>query len=106
MKILYLLSAISLGITVSLTSGAESPELAADTEDSLTDENLPSVLEQIDAPKVQKVPISLYIPTQNEVICRKEAGSGTRLLKLVCRSKAQIEAESAESQRLLRHARR
>ena len=104
---------------MSLTSGAESPEfaadtedsltdekeLAADTEDSLTDENLPSVLEQIDAPKVQKVPISLYIPTQNEVICRKEAGSGTRLLKLVCRSKAQIEAESAESQRLLRHAR-
>lgn len=101
MKTLILLSAISLGIAVSLTSRAESPELAADTEDSLTDENLPSLLEQIDAPKVRKEHVSLSNPSQNEVICRKEARIGTRLLKRVCRSKEQIKAESAEAQRFL-----
>jgi hypothetical protein len=105
MKTLYLLSAISFGIAASLTCRAESPELTADTEDSLTDENLPAVLEQIDPPNVPKEPISLYIPTQNEIICRKEARIGTRLLKMVCRSKAGIATNSAEAQRWLRKVR-
>ena len=102
MKTLYLLAGISLGIATPLTSIAESEAFAAHAENSMTNENPPALLEQIDAPSVRKTPISRSVPAQYEPICRKEARLGTRIVKLVCRSRAEIAAESEAAQKRLR----
>jgi len=102
MKTLHLLAAVSLCIAASLTSRAESPELVAHAKNSLTDGKSTSLIEQIDAPNVQTATISKYTPTEDPYICRKEARLGTRIVRLVCRSRAEMAAETEAAEKLLR----
>ena len=107
-----LLIAMMLGIAACASSGSDAPApetmsssagadaMATDGSDS----GPGGSIDDIDAPNAeQTASVSDYDP--NEVICRREKETGSRFVRKVCRTRAemeQMEAEAQEATRMMR----
>ena len=105
MKTLYLVAATFLGVAACVTSGPESPVPAANAGDSVTNSNSTAAAGQLEVADVPEVPISVYIPTQDELICRIERSTGLHTPKRVCRTRAEINEARVAAQNMFNQLR-
>ena len=111
-------AAILICIGACASSGPEAPAPAATASsasvDAVASDN-PSappagVLNELDAPGVEKTssvsPASESDESESdEIVCRREAATGSKFAVRVCRSRADIEARSEKDQESLRRSR-
>ena len=99
----YIVAATVLSIAACATSTPESPEPAADAENTVTDsDSTEAELEVLDVPEVPDTPIAANIRHPDQLVCRYELGTGTHMRTRVCRIGAEIHAMRKSGQEAVR----
>ena len=99
----YVMATTFLGIAACATSGPESPVPVAKVETPTTTSSptaAESVIEVVDVPKVPK---TVIIPAQSQVVCHKEKPTGSHRVIRVCRTRSQIANRRTADQAMLKN---
>jgi len=105
-----LVAAISICIGACASSGAEAPSPAATASSASVDavaSDKPAAppageLHELDAPDVALTANVLPGDESDNIVCRKERATGTKMSRTVCRKRADIEARAADAQEATR----
>lgn len=103
-------AAIAVCIGACASSGPEAPPPASTAPAQAVAPDTPSAAAEgeiydLDAPNVEQTASIAPDDKANEVVCRREQITGTRMSRKVCRKRSDIEATEADSQEALRKMR-
>jgi hypothetical protein len=106
-------AAISICIGACASSGPEAPAPAVTAASASVDvvaSDNPSappagVLHELDAPGVEQTASVALESASDEMVCRRERPTGSKMSRRVCRSRAEIEARELKDQDSLRRSR-
>lgn len=108
-----LLLAVSLSVGACASSGPETsapavtdPSAGTDAVASEMQSTAPGpVIDDPDAPTVEMSASASAASDPDEIVCRRETPTGSRMSRRVCRTRAEIEARTAKDQETLERSR-
>ncbi len=101
-------AAISIFIGACASSGPEAPAPAEVDAVASDETSAPPAddLYDLDAPNVETTASIAPEDNSDEIVCRREIGTGTKFSRKVCRRRADVEARAGDDQEALRKMRK
>ena len=96
----YVLVVTVVFISACATSGPQATEAVADVGSPVTSSN-PAAEQQLEVAEVPEVAVSANIPAPAREFCRRETEIGSRRVKRVCRTQAEMDLAQEEAKQTL-----